>query len=1030
MWVGSHLSKLELLTLHSFLHYGHEFHLWAYDDIRTPLPKGVVLEDAAQIIPRKDVFRKSGVDRECGVGKGSFGAPFSDLFRYKLLYEHGGYWVDMDVTCLRPFDFEAEYLFRPHRVGVVGNILKCPPRSPLMLATYESVVKEASGSTEWLWPNRVLSENVRRMGLEGFIRSDICNEDSWWHAIKPLVEQFSPLPFSWYAIHWINEFWRTLATDQGRYKGEQILDDVPDKERPKPGSTMEALYRKYDLLPLPEPVASPKPTVTAKPAARPAPAFPAVQIRPHLNILMPSLTRGGAERSVLDALQGLRRSGGTANLFLLYDTLQGYELSQLDHVQIVRLAGEPEAHKFRTIALQTLASPVPVVYTHMVGTQKLRLLWELGVQTVPVIQNSQPSWQDPPTAFDHPLVPFVVSVSEDVARQMRTLGCPKPVVTIRHELQRAFTPQELQRSREAIRRQYGIRSDTLLIGMVGQFKAQKAYTRAVRVLHLVQQACPAKLMILGGWDHAHGAGRAAYTAACRQALDLGVMADMIMPGNVDPVEPYYAAFDVFLNTSIYEGLSVATLEAVQSGCLIVSADAGGNREALPPQAAVIEDTSDIEAYAAAILRLVEQSWRVVPPPPPDPDLVPRLWAMTARHGVPQPDDHAPTRTGTLFLTNNLNFGGPQRSLVNLLSHLPPEHKSFLGIVDQAYREEFVPSIAQAQVPIIPMNGKGGILDKSAEILAWADALRIANICFWNVDARVKLLLAKILEVRPLRLIDASPGPMLFEELRSARTLQSRASLSEGQYWERLDCFVTKYSGGIPGGMASEKVTRIPNGVPVPPGELPLPPELVRLPKGANPAFAIGTCCRIVPSKRVEFLLEMMAVLTKHVPEASLTIVGSVDPRHVLYWNSLVDKLEETGLTNVYFAGGHEDVRPFLQQFQAFVMISDNQGCPNASLEALAMGLPVVANASGGTAEQVRDGVNGFLVSDDDPADMARRVEFLLRHPKKRAVFGEAARRIAREEFSMQGMVSDYLNLFTRESVEAESSTSMEGEAVG
>ena len=41
LWIGNRLSKLELLTICSFLANGHDFHLWTYSDIRTPLPAGV-----------------------------------------------------------------------------------------------------------------------------------------------------------------------------------------------------------------------------------------------------------------------------------------------------------------------------------------------------------------------------------------------------------------------------------------------------------------------------------------------------------------------------------------------------------------------------------------------------------------------------------------------------------------------------------------------------------------------------------------------------------------------------------------------------------------------------------------------------------------------------------------------------------------------------------------------------------------------------------------------------------------------------
>ena len=62
------------------------------------------------------------------------------------------------------------------------------------------------------------------------------------------------------------------------------------------------------------------------------------------------------------------------------------------------------------------------------------------------------------------------------------------------------------------------------------------------------------------------------------------------------------AFDVFLNTSLYEGLSIATLEAQAHGCPIVTADAGGQRECLREGDVLVEALEDDTAYAAAILR--------------------------------------------------------------------------------------------------------------------------------------------------------------------------------------------------------------------------------------------------------------------------------------------------------------------------------------------------------------------------------------------------------------------------------------------
>jgi hypothetical protein len=244
LWIGNKLSKLELLTISSFLDKGHEFHLWTYSDIITPLSSRVVIRNAEEILPREAVYRRIFTDAETGVGNGSF-AGFSDLFRYKLLYEMGGYWADMDVTCLRPLDFPEPYVFRPHRVGAVGNLMKCPKRSPVMRLTLERAQRQMDSG--WHFGNRALSETILELGLERYIRSGICNPDQWLGLVQSLVEEDTPIPAGLYAIHWVNEFWRTVSQSDGYYRGKKVLSQVPDKNNPKPGTTLANLYARYNL---------------------------------------------------------------------------------------------------------------------------------------------------------------------------------------------------------------------------------------------------------------------------------------------------------------------------------------------------------------------------------------------------------------------------------------------------------------------------------------------------------------------------------------------------------------------------------------------------------------------------------------------------------------------------------------------------------------------------------------------------------------------------------------------------------------
>lgn len=224
MWVGEELSKLELLTISSFLACGHQFWLWTYTDIKTHLPKGIHLKDARAILPETSVFRyKHG--NQFGHGKGSL-AGFSDIFRYKLLYEYGGWWTDMDITCLRPLDFEEAYVFRSHDVfPVVGNLMKCPKKSTLMLECFEQATEAVTEeNTDWLLPIKILNDQIEQQHLSKYIR-EISNPDRW-----EIVHFYATFPAKLrpelYVLHWMNEEWRARGLDKNTCIRYSLMDQL------------------------------------------------------------------------------------------------------------------------------------------------------------------------------------------------------------------------------------------------------------------------------------------------------------------------------------------------------------------------------------------------------------------------------------------------------------------------------------------------------------------------------------------------------------------------------------------------------------------------------------------------------------------------------------------------------------------------------------------------------------------------------------------------------------------------------------
>lgn len=205
LWIGRQLGLLEELTLRSFTHYGHEFHLWHYEPLSgIAMPTGVVLRNANEILTKDKIFRYPEKTL-LGFGGGSL-AGFSDVFRYKVLYEHGGWWSDLDVTCLRPLDeVTDDYWFREHGVLLlVGNIMKTPAKSELMKRVFERAVKEVNGQqADWHHGIRILCYNVEYLGLDKYVHHNECNLDSYDHIWKLVHHSLdlSELP-PWRFIHW------------------------------------------------------------------------------------------------------------------------------------------------------------------------------------------------------------------------------------------------------------------------------------------------------------------------------------------------------------------------------------------------------------------------------------------------------------------------------------------------------------------------------------------------------------------------------------------------------------------------------------------------------------------------------------------------------------------------------------------------------------------------------------------------------------------------------------------------------------
>ena len=103
-WYGSELGELEKLCIDSWIKNGYKFHLWVYD-LDIEVPNGVVIENANHIVDLSEYFTYDEGH--------STGSPvaFSNLFRAELLYQRSGLYIDLDMLCLQPYDFNERFVF-------------------------------------------------------------------------------------------------------------------------------------------------------------------------------------------------------------------------------------------------------------------------------------------------------------------------------------------------------------------------------------------------------------------------------------------------------------------------------------------------------------------------------------------------------------------------------------------------------------------------------------------------------------------------------------------------------------------------------------------------------------------------------------------------------------------------------------------------------------------------------------------------------------------------------------------------------
>lgn len=203
-----------------------------------------------------------------------------------------------------------------------------------------------------------------------------------------------------------------------------------------------------------------------------------------------------------------------------------------------------------------------------------------------------------------------------------------------------------------------------------------------------------------------------------------------------------------------------------------------------------------------------------------------------------------------------------------------------------------------------------------------------------------------------------------------------------------------------------KITLIPNGVDVSaflPAEIPL-----------EGPFRLLCVARLIERKGQHYLIEALKRLVDENLDVTLDLVGTGDAEPANR-----QQAGELGLAErVRFIGyvPREEIARRYAAAHAFVLPSYNEGMSVATLEAMAAGLPLVVTRTGGAAELVEEGENGWIVDWADVEALAAHLRWLVLDRELARRLGAASRRRA-EQFSWEAATRNYINMWTEAGAE-------------
>lgn len=169
--------------------------------------------------------------------------------------------------------------------------------------------------------------------------------------------------------------------------------------------------------------------------------------------------------------------------------------------------------------------------------------------------------------------------------------------------------------------------------------------------------------------------------------------------------------------------------------------------------------------------------------------------------------------------------------------------------------------------------------------------------------------------------------------------------------------------------------------------------------------------RIVTGKGLDVLVAAWEDVYEQYPECWLFIVGSGKDQPNSIESQMQVLVKKKKLQQVRFVGETDAPENYLGVADLFVFPSRHEGFPNALMEAMAAGLPVIASRIGGVTDLVQAEVNGILFESGNSVDLSRQMIEYLGQPDLLSKIGQQARLDVLAKYSFPSIASQYMTLY-------------------